>query len=107
MPSQFALPQRINFARAGTVRAYFLRPILKLVMCTVSPLFPSFTQLRQATLALLLAGLALKAVGALDLLKQMSWIEAYVILNLATFAGLYLLGWCIGRLCNSVLPPEA
>lgn len=41
------------------MRAYFLRPILKLVMCTVSPLFPSFTQLRQATLALLLAGLAL------------------------------------------------
>ena len=32
MPSQFALPQRINLTQAGTVRAYFLRSILKVVM---------------------------------------------------------------------------
>src|ERR1051325_1643306 len=35
MPSQFALPQRINLTQAGTVRAYFLRSILKVVMRNV------------------------------------------------------------------------
>src|SRR3569832_748302 len=37
MLSQFALPQRINFAQTGTVRAYFLRSILKFDMSTATP----------------------------------------------------------------------
>jgi hypothetical protein len=54
MPSQFALPQRINLTQAGTVRAYFLRSILKLVMPTACPLSHSLNPLRRAAIALLL-----------------------------------------------------
>src|SRR5689334_301091 len=39
MPSEFALPERIKLTQAGTVRAYFLRPILKVVMPKASALF--------------------------------------------------------------------
>src|SRR3954471_2899911 len=41
MPSEFPLPQRINFIQAGTVRAYFVRSIQKVTMPTAIPRFRS------------------------------------------------------------------